>query len=81
MVSGWSHWTNQGTFLIEIVSVGGSWTCRLWHEKDQNKTDLGLYFYASTAAESIGQGKHDQTLGFAASSLGVPPAVKDWNGL
>jgi hypothetical protein len=75
-----SHWTRGGTFLIELVFVGGSWMCRLWHEKDQNKTDLGLYFYASTAAESIGQGKHDQTLGFAASALGVPPTIKDWNG-
>jgi hypothetical protein len=79
-VTGWSHWTNKGTFLIELDYVGGSWMCHLWHEKDKIKTDLGLYIYANTAAERIGQGEHDQTLGFAASSLGVPPTVKDWNG-
>jgi hypothetical protein len=76
-----SHWTREGTFLIEEDFVAGSWGWRLWHEKDHNKTDLGFYIYPSTAAESIGQGKHDQTLGFAAKSLGVPPTIKDWNGL
>jgi hypothetical protein len=79
-MNGWSHWTNRGTFLIEVVSAGGSWMCRLWHEKDKSKTDLGLYFYPSTAARSIGQGEHDQALGFAASSLSVPPTVEGWNG-
>ena len=74
-----SHWTREGTFLIEQVYVGGSWMLRLWHEKDQNKTDLGLYFSLLAAAQSISSGMHDQKLGFAASALGVPLAVKDWN--
>jgi hypothetical protein len=74
-----THWTNQGTFLIEEVFIGGSWNYHLWHEKDKNKTDLKLFTDFDTAAESIGQGKHDEALGFAASALGVPPLVKNWN--
>jgi hypothetical protein len=70
------HWTNKGTFKIEQVFVGGSWNYRLWH----NETDLGLYNNPYTAARSIGEGQHDQTLGFSASLLGVPPTLKDWNG-
>lgn len=71
-----THWTKEGTFKIEWVILGGSWHYRLWC----NTTDLGVYSYPFTAAESIGLGKHDQALGFSASSLGVPPAISDWNG-
>ncbi len=76
-----SHWTKVGTFLIEQVFVAGSWNYRLWFEKDKIKTDLGPYIYASTAAESIGAGEHDQALGFKASGLNVPSKFTDWNGL
>lgn len=80
MAGGWSHWTPEGTFKIEPVILGGSWHYRLWFNKNDLISDLGVYSYASTAAESIGQGNHDQALGFAASKLGVPVLLKDWNG-
>ncbi len=73
----WTHWTREGTFRIEPVILSGSWFYKLW----LNKVDLGVYGYAFTAAASINQGAHDEALGFGASKLGVPAAVKDWNGL
>jgi hypothetical protein len=54
---------------------------RLSHEKDQAKSYLGLYLSPLTAAESISEGQHDQMLGLAGSSLGIPVTVEDWNGL
>ena len=76
---GWSHQTGEGTFLIEAVHAGGSTMYRLWYEKDTTKTDLGLYFYPSTAAESIGLGRHDRTPGLVASSFGVPSRAQHWS--
>ncbi len=75
-----SHWTSDGTFKIELVILGGSDHYQLWFNKDDLSINLGVYSYPFTAAESIGRGDHDQALGFAASKLGVPAALKDWNG-
>jgi hypothetical protein len=70
------HWTKLGTFRIEPVVLGGSWHYVLWC----GETNLGPYSYPWTAAASVGEGKHDRTLGFDASTLGVPPDLRAWNG-
>jgi hypothetical protein len=72
----WSHWTREGVFKIEPIVLGGSLHFRLWC----GDTDLKVYMRPSTAARSISEGAHDQTLGFAASGLGVPASPDDWNG-
>lgn len=75
-MKGWSHWTPEGTFKIEPVILGGSWHYQLRFKGAL----LATYSYASTAAESIGNGEHDQALGFAASKLSVPSSPQGWNG-
>jgi hypothetical protein len=70
------HWTNEGTFRIEPVILGGSWHAELWF----NDVKLGTYSRDITAAESISDGKHDQVLGFEVSRLNVPRSPEDWNG-
>jgi hypothetical protein len=71
-----SHWTNKGTFTITPTILHGLLFSELWFKE----TNLGTYNLPSTAAKDIFEGKHDQTLGFKASALGVPLDPVEWNG-
>ena len=75
-IEGWSHWTKEGTFKITRTTMAKS----LFYKFFFMDVDLGLYCTHLKAAESISEGKHDQQLGFKASSLGVPSDPDKWNG-